>query len=441
MTDWITKFPGAAFRLVMLAAFLIVNLSTAWAEPTLEYNRDVRPILAEYCFACHGPDSASRKADLRLDQREAAIEVGALVPGDIDNSQMIARILSDDPDELMPPPEIKKSLSAEQINILKRWVTDGAEYQPHWSLIPPTRPEFPAVQNQGWVKNPIDAFVLARLESAGLSPAPEAEPRALFRRIHLDITGLPPSPDDVDAFVEDYRQRSDDALAEWIERLMDSPAWGEHRARYWLDAARYADTHGMHFDNYREMWPYRDWVIRAFNANEPFDQFVVEQIAGDLLPEPTQDQLIATGFQRCNITTNEGGTIDEENLALYATDRVQTFGWVFLGMTTNCAQCHDHKFDSFTMKDFYSLAAFFRNTTQPAKDGNVKDGRGPALIVPSDEDRARWDALPSEIAQATSARDQRKETAKGDFEQWLASTTPESFEPLIPAEGLAVHLP
>ncbi|MCA9028965.1 MAG: DUF1549 domain-containing protein, partial [Planctomycetaceae bacterium] len=244
-----------------------------------------------------------------------------------------------------------------------------------------------------------------------------------------------------DAFVEDYRQRSDDALAEWIERLMDSPAWGEHRARYWLDAARYADTHGMHFDNYREMWPYRDWVIRAFNANEPFDQFVVEQIAGDLLPEPTQDQLIATGFQRCNITTNEGGTIDEENLALYATDRVQTFGWVFLGMTTNCAQCHDHKFDSFTMKDFYSLAAFFRNTTQPAKDGNVKDGRGPALIVPSDEDRARWDALPSEIAQATSARDQRKETAKGDFEQWLASTTPESFEPLIPAEGLAVHLP
>ena len=242
-----------------------------------------------------------------------------------------------------------------------------------------------------------------------MSPAPEAGAHALFRRLHLDITGLPPLPKDVAAFSSDYRHRKDDALSEWIDKLMKSPAWGEHRARYWLDAARYADTHGLHFDNYREMWPYRDWVIRAFNANQPFDQFTVEQLAGDLLTNPTDDQLIATGFQRCNITTNEGGTIDEENLANYAVDRVQTFGWVFLGLTTNCGQCHDHKFDPFTMTDFYSLAAFFRNTTQRAKDGNVKDGRGPVLIVPSDADRNRWQALPGEIAAAQTRRDERKQ--------------------------------
>ncbi len=441
MIGWIPRFSLMTLCLLTLTASFITFSPNARAETPLEYNRDIRPILAEHCFACHGPDSASRKADLRLDQREAAIDFGALAPGDAEESEMIARILSDDPDMLMPPPETKKSLTAEEKAILKGWVAAGAEYQPHWSLITPQRPELPKVQNEAWVKNPIDNFVLAKLEAAGLSPAPEADPRSLFRRVHLDITGLPPNPDDVAAFVDDYQQRSDDALADWIDRLMDSPAWGEHRARYWLDAARYADTHGMHFDNYREMWPYRDWVIRSFNTNQPFDQFLVEQIAGDLLPDPTDDQLIATGFQRCNITTNEGGTIDEENLALYATDRVQTFGWVFLGMTTNCAQCHDHKFDPFTMNDFYSLAAFFRNTTQLAKDGNVKDGRGPVMVVPSEQDRPRWDALADEIARATTLRDQRKETGRDDFEQWLAMTKPESLESGIPSEGLLVHLP
>ncbi|MCA9223706.1 MAG: DUF1549 domain-containing protein, partial [Planctomycetales bacterium] len=306
------------------------------ADDGLEYNRDVRPILAEYCFACHGPDSAARKADLRLDQREAAIDFGAIVPGKPDESEVVARLFTDDADLVMPPRETKKSLSPAQKELLKRWVAAGAEYQPHWSFIPPERHEPPAVKNQAWVKNFIDQFVLAELEQHGLEPAAEAEPHALFRRIHLDITGLPPNPKDTAEFTADYAQRGDAALSAWIDRLMNSSAWGEHRARYWLDAARYGDTHGLHFDNYREMWPYRDWVIRAFNANQPFDRFVVEQIAGDLLPNPTLDQRIATGFQRCNITTNEGGTIDEENLANYAADRVQTFGWVFLGLTTNC---------------------------------------------------------------------------------------------------------
>ncbi len=311
----------------------------------------------------------------------------------------------------------------------------------HWSLIAPRRPQPPAVKNEAWVKNPIDRFVLAKLQQHDLAPAPEADAYELFRRLNLDITGLPPTPQDMAAFVSDYGKRKDDALSDWIDRLMASHAWGEHRARYWLDAARYADTHGMHFDNYREIWPYRDWVIRAFNANQPFDQFTVEQIGGDLLPKPTADQLIATGFQRCNMTTNEGGTIDAENLANYAVDRVQTFGWVFLGLTTNCCQCHDHKFDPLTMKDYYSLAAFFRNTTQGPKDGNVKDGRGPVLMTPSAEDQPRWQALPKEIAAATAKRDERRKNAREGFETWLSSATVESLDADLPAAGLVVHVP
>ena len=411
------------------------------ADTELQYNRDIRPLLAEACFACHGPDSAARKADLRLDQRDAAVEFGAITPGEVDDSQLIARITTDDPDLVMPPPETKKTLTLEQQEMLRRWIAQGAQYQPHWSFIVPEKPDQPTIEDAAWPKNPIDRFVLAKLEASGLAPAPEADPRTLFRRLHLDITGLPPAVEDIEAFVSDYSQRRDDALHEWIDRLMQLPAWGEHRARYWLDAARYADTHGLHFDNYREIWPYRDWVIRAFNANQPFDQFTVEQLAGDLLPDPTDDQLIATGFQRCNITTNEGGTIDEENLALYASDRVQTFGWVFLGLTTNCAQCHDHKFDPFTAKDYYSLAAFFRNTTQPAKDGNVADGRSAVLVIPSEEDRPRWESLPEEIAAATERRDERKRTARGAFRNWLAAATAALLDQDLPADGLVVHVP
>jgi mono/diheme cytochrome c family protein len=438
-----TRRPATTLSLVAgargLFALLIVATSADAESPG--YNRDVRPILAEYCFACHGPDSAARKADLRLDQRQAALDIGAFVPGKPEESALIARIFSENHEEVMPPAETKKTLSAEQKETLRQWIAAGAEYQPHWSFIAPARPDAPTVTQSDWVKNPIDAFILARLEQAGLSPAPEADPRALFRRLSLDITGLPPAPADVEAFVADYARDGDAALSNWIDKLMLSPAWGEHRARYWLDNARYGDTHGLHFDNYREMWPYRDWVIRSFNANQPFDQFTVDQMAGDLLPNPTDEQRIATGFQRCNITTNEGGTIPEENLALYATDRVQTFGWVYLGLTTNCCQCHDHKFDPLTMKDYYSLAAFFRNTTQGALDGNVKDGRGPVIMVPTEADRARWLALPDEITAAIARRDERRQTARAEFDQWAAVTAPDSLSSDISAEGLVVHLP
>jgi hypothetical protein len=434
-----------SYSLVTVCAAVLISQVGVYAQlradETVEYNRDIRPLLAENCFACHGADSASRKADLRLDKREMAVDSGAITAGQPDESELIARIFTDDAELVMPPPETKKTLSAKEKDLFKRWVSAGAEYQRHWSLIAPAKAEPPAVENAAWAKNSIDRFVLATLEHNGLSPAPTADARTLFRRLHLDITGLPPKPQDVAAFVNDYRDGNDAALSKWIDQLMDSSAWGEHRARYWLDAARYGDTHGLHFDNYREMWPYRDWVIRAFNANLPFDQFSVEQLAGDLLPNPTDDQLIATGFQRCNITTNEGGTIDEENLAVYAADRVQTFGWVFLGLTTNCCQCHDHKFDPLTTKDYYSLAAFFRNTTQPAKDGNVKDGRSSVLIVPSEKDQPRWRALPDEIASATTLRDKRKQTARPGFEKWLAAASSDSLDADVPSDHLIVHAP
>ncbi len=419
---------------------MFVTSSGLIADDKLEYNRDIRPILADNCFACHGADSAARQADLRLDQRDTAIETGAIKAGQPGDSELIARLLTDDPELMMPPPETKKKLTSDQKGKLSRWIADGAEYQPHWSLIAPNQSKLPSVKNAAWPKNTVDYFVLAKLEHAGLSPAAEADPRSFFRRLHLDITGLPPVASDINEFATAYPANPDETLSRWIDHLMKSPSYGEHRARFWLDAARYADTHGLHFDNYREMWPYRDWVVRAFNANQPFDQFTIEQLAGDLLPNPTDEQLIATGFQRCNITTNEGGTIDEENLALYAADRVQTFGWVYLGLTTNCCQCHNHKFDPLSMQDYYSLAAYFRNTTQQAKDGNVKDGLGPVMVVPLAEDNQRWKALPEEIKVAVASRDGRKESAKQNFNQWASAADPDRLGDAVASDQLLVHL-
>jgi len=426
----------------LACTYLIFVLMPAFvrAASPIEYNRDVRPILADHCFACHGADSASREADLRLDVRDAAIDAGAIVPGRINDSELIARILSADPDAVMPPPSSKKPLTDAQRKILSDWVGAGAQYQAHWSFIVPTQKELPPVTNADWVKNEIDHFILTRLEANGLSPAGEAAAHTLFRRVHLDVTGLPPAANDVAQFVADYQKRGDAALSDWVDKLMQSSAWGEHRARYWLDAARYGDTHGLHFDNYREMWPYRDWVIRAFNDNQPFDQFTIVQLAGDLLPNPTLDQRIATGFQRCNITTNEGGTIDAENLANYAVDRVQTFGWVYLGLTTNCCQCHDHKFDPLTTKDFYSLAAYFRNTTQGAKDGNAKDGRGPVITVPLDADRDRWNSIDTDIAAAKAARETRRKSVQEPFKTWLSSLNADAFESETPTNGRLASL-
>ena len=407
------------------------------APSKLAYNRDIRPILAENCFPCHGPDSAARKANLRLDRPADATLVregrAAIVRGNPAASEMVRRISGTGP--IMPPRSTHKQLTAKQILTLKRWVAEGAEYELHWSLLAPQRPALPAVRDARWVRNPIDRFVLARLERAGLKPAPEADRRTLARRLSLDLTGLPPDPAEVERFAAD---RSPDAYERLVDRFLASPHWGEHRGRYWLDGARYADTHGIHFDNYREMWTYRDWVIRAFNENMPFDRFTVEQLAGDLLPNPTLDQRIATGFNRCNITTNEGGAISEEYLVLYTRDRTETATAVWMGTTAGCAVCHDHKFDPLSQKEFYQLAAFFNNTTQAAMDGNIKD-TPPILFVPTPEDRPRFEALQAELTTVRGQVAARKDAARADFDRWLGGASAEAVAATVPVEGLRFH--
>lgn len=410
----------------------LMGTMNANAQEKLEYNRDIRPILFENCFACHGADSAARKADLRLDQRDAAMEMGAIVPGKVDESSLMQRVLSEEPEEVMPPPETKKTLTPKQKETLARWIREGAEYQPHWSFIAPVRPEIPAVQNQAWVKNPIDAFILARLEKEHLTPAPEADRRTLARRVSLDLTGLPPAPDLVESFVNDPAPNAYEKL---VDTLLDSDSWGEHRGRYWLDYARYADTHGIHFDNYREMWTYRDWVIKAFNQNMHYDEFTIESLAGDLLPNPTQDQLIASGFNRCNMTTNEGGIIDEEYLVLYTRDRTETVGQVWMGMTVNCSVCHNHKFDPVSQKEFYELAAFFNNTTQGARDGNIKDAP-PIIVVPTEQDEPRWEELKGLVETSRKQIETRRAEARPAFNDWVTSTTPEALLQGIPTQEL-----
>ena len=422
-----------------MLVLLLLSVSTApvGAADRLAFNRDVRPILFDACISCHGPDSASRQADLRLDRREAAIDAGAIVPGDPDASELVRRVMSTDEAEMMPPPETKKTLTTEQKEILTRWIKEGAEYQPHWSLIPPQRPELPAVKDTSWVRNPIDHFIRARLEAEGLEPAPQADRRTLARRVSLDLTGLPPTPEMVDGFVTDD---SPNAYEKYVDQLLDSPRWGEHRGRYWLDVARYGDTHGIHFDNFREMWSYRDWVIKAFNQNMPFDQFTIENLAGDLLPEPTLEQQIGSGFNRCNITTNEGGAINEEYIVLYARDRTETTAIAWLGLTAGCAVCHDHKFDPLTQREFYSLSAFFNNTTQAAMDGNIKD-TPPVVVVPLAEDRKRWNELAILRGHWEKELADRRQQARGEFDTWHVSAGSADIESEISQEGLQLSVP
>ncbi len=419
----------------MMSGLIAIPVRGASDRPKLEYNRDIRPILAENCFACHGPDSAARKADLRLDQRDAAIHAGAIVPGKPDASELVLRIHSSDAAEVMPPKETTKTLSAAERATLARWIAEGAEYQPHWSLIAPRRPPLPAVKDPAWVRNPIDRFVLAKLEEIGLKPAPEASRRTLARRLSLDLTGLPPDPAAVERFVHDA---SKTAYEDLVDALLARPEWGEHRARYWLDLARYADTNGYHFDNYREAWAYRDWVIRAFNRNLPFDRFTIEQIAGDLLPHATLDQQVASGFNRCNATTNEGGVIPEEYQVLYTRDRTETVSLVWMGLTAGCAVCHDHKFDPISQREFYALSAFFNNTTQPVMDGNVQD-TPPTLFVPAANDRKRWESLQAEKSAIRADLEKRARDARPEFTRWLGALEPETLRALAPSNGLQLE--
>ena len=421
---------------VIVAVGLLISAPVSSLAETPTYNKDIRPILVDACFSCHGPDSASRKADLRLDRFADATAAGAIVPGKPDDSVLISRILSTDPEEVMPPPSTKKTLTPKQIETLKAWIAAGAQYEQHWSLIAPTKPAVPQIDKPAFpLRNPIDHFILAKLNAAGLTPAPEADRRTLARRLSFDLTGLPPAPAVVEAFVKD---ESPDAYEKLVDQFLGSPAWGEHRGRYWLDAARYGDTHGIHIDNFREMWTYRDWVINAFNKNMPFDQFTVEQLAGDLLPNRTYDQQIASGFNRCNITTSEGGAIAEEYAVLYNRDRTETTAQVWLGLTAGCSVCHDHKFDPLSQKEFYEMAAFFNNTTQNPMDGNIKD-TPPIVIIPQDEEMARWKELDKEVPLAKTAVETRKKDGRPDFDKWLETAGQDIVDKMAPVEGMLVQ--
>ncbi len=382
---------------------LLLLLAATSQAGTVSYNRDVRPILSENCFHCHGQDPKHREADLRLDERDSAVTISdgsaAIVPGDPARSAIIQRMLSKDPDEVMPPPKSHRSVTPAQVEIIRRWIAEGAEYERHWSFVPPKRAAPPALKNGKWARTDFDRFVLARLEKEGLRPSPEASPAAWLRRASLDLNGLPPTPAEVDAFESAVKSRGERAYEEAAERLLASPHFGERLAQDWLDVARYADTHGFNNDSARSMWRWRDWVIDAFNAGMPFDRFVTEQLAGDLLPGATDDQRLATAFNRNHVINSEGGIIDEEYRVEYVADRVRTTSTALLGLTAECARCHDHKYDPFSTKDYYRLFAFFNNVTEYGEDGRIANAV-PLIPTPTKEQRARTRQLEEALRKA-----------------------------------------
>ena len=385
--------------------------ATCVAEP-VDFNRDVQPILSENCYHCHGPDAGGRKAELRLDKKEGAYRtkdgITPVKPGDSDGSDVIARIFSTEKDEVMPTPKSNRKLTDAQTQLLKRWVEEGAKWGEHWAFVAPKRAAVPGISEPGkaWVRNPIDAFVLERLQREGLAPSPEAAPAKLARRLYLDLTGIPPKPGEVDAFVNESNG-SHKTYESVVDRLLTSPRYGERMVWEWLDAARYADTNGYQGDPTRAMWYWRDWAIQAFNDNKPFDQFTVEQLAGDLLPEPTREQLIATGFHRNHMINGEGGRIAEESRVDYVQDRVETTGTVWMALTFTCCRCHDHKFDQLAQREYYQLSAFFNSIDETGGGGN--DGQGfanPVFSLGTPEDAARIDALKAAEAQAKKEHDE-----------------------------------
>ncbi len=417
--------------MALLALGLLIcsaQIGVAGEDDAVDFNRDIRPLLSDKCFKCHGPNETSRQGGFRLDDKESAFGEAdsgehPIVPGDLDQSELYQRITSDDLDMRMPPADSNKILSEDEIATIAKWIELGAPWQGHWAYLPPRKADLPEVRQQDWPHSPIDYFVLARLEKHALHPAPPADRITLIRRVAFDLTGLPPERAEVEQFLSDNTPGAYERL---VDRLLASPHYGEQMARFWLDAVRYGDTHGLHLDNYREMWPYRDWVVCAYNANMPFDQFTIEQMAGDLLPNPTDDQIIATGLNRCNVTTNEGGSIEQEVYTRNVDDRVVTMGTVFLGATLECTRCHNHKFDPYTTKDFYSLFAYFNSIDGSPMDGNVKD-HAPVIRVLTDQQK-----------QQIAALHKQEQDLRAEIVSLLASTQYE--EPADPTAGKTTNV-
>lgn len=413
---------------VMIAMSGLVGPTTARAEPPLDFNRDIRPILSENCFYCHGQDGNKRLADLRLDVREAAIEKGAIVPGNLEESGLIERINTDDKTLLMPPPKSNRKLRPEQKTLLERWIKEGANYQTHWAFVNPVRPAEPEVKKADWVRNPIDRFVLAKLEQEGLVPSPEAERATLIKRLAVDLIGLPPTPEEVEAFVNDADPKAYENL---VERLLKSPHYGERMALPWLDAARYADSNGFQQDGDTWQWIWRDWVVKSLNDDLPFDQFTIQQLAGDLLPDATNEQKIASAFNRNHLLNGEGGAIPEEQRWVILFDRMDTTATTWLGLTMACSQCHDHKYDPVTQKDYYSLLDGFNRVPEsgtPQFFSSRIRVAAPFLELPSDENKARFAEYEAKIK---ALEPEAAALSNAAFEGWRSGL----FADNKPAEG------
>jgi mono/diheme cytochrome c family protein len=429
---------GLLAALAVPAEVCRADEAAAARQTPVEFNRDIRPILSDTCFQCHGPDERTRKAGLRLDVKEQVLQklesgAAAIVPGKLAESELYQRITTTNEAERMPPTDSGKQLSPQQIQLLKNWIEQGAPFEAHWSFVPPRRRAPPEVREKGWRRNPIDDFVLARLEREGLSPSPAAEKERLLRRVTLDLTGLPPTLVEIDAFLADT---SPEAYEHVIDRLLESPRYGERMAVDWLDAARYADTHGFNNDTMRYMWRWRDWVIEAFNQNMPFDRFTIEQLAGDLLPEPTLEQRIATGFNRNHVINSEGGIIPEEYRVEYVADRVHTTATVFMGLSMGCARCHDHKFDPITQREYYQFFAFFNNLNEQGEAGRVGNAE-PTIKAPTREQTARLATLTAELATLEQAV-QARLAAAGAAAEWEPKLRAEyENSPPLPGDLLA----
>jgi Protein of unknown function (DUF1553)/Protein of unknown function (DUF1549)/Planctomycete cytochrome C len=415
---------GCCLLGALFACEILIAPALAGEPQQLDFRRDVLPILSQNCFTCHGPDSKTRKADLRLDQKESALRAQepVIVPGKSGESELVRRIRSRDPDEVMPPPRSAKKLTARQVEVLESWIDQGAHWSGHWAFEPVRRVAPPTVHDERWPANPIDRFVMARLDAEGLGPQPQAERAVLIRRLSLDLIGLPPAPDEVDAFVADSSPLAYDTL---VERLLASPHHGERMAMDWLDAARYADTNGFQNDFARTMWPWRDWLIAAFNRNLPFDRFLSEQLAGDLLTGATLEERIATGFNRNNRTVTEAGSIDEEYRIENAVDRLETTATVFLGLTLGCARCHDHKFDPVSQTEFYQFLGFFNNINEQGVYTETRGNVPPLISLPTEQDRSRMAGFEIVLAAAKASGDKewiaKVKKAKTEYENSITS--------------------